>query len=171
MFLKSVCLYLFWHWPSQHMTHFVMSFEICQIIIIGIGYNMSPCSHSWGYYPGTLSCSQVTATHVKIGHPQIPSTGPQSPHELQWLDFKIGYQKSGSSNGHYGNIPRWFGNSEWLFHAAQSTFTSSTDPQTDVEYTSIWHISDRSLSVQHRSNRPWKIPSFFLPYFINNENS
>ena len=28
-----------------------------------------PGGHYWNYYPGALSLSQVTATHLKIGHP------------------------------------------------------------------------------------------------------
>ena len=36
--------------------------------------------HHWNYYAGTLSFSQVTATHLKIGI-------PRSSNELQWLDI------------------------------------------------------------------------------------
>ena len=28
-----------------------------------------PSGHCWNYHPDTLSVSQVTATHLKIGHP------------------------------------------------------------------------------------------------------
>ena len=28
-----------------------------------------PGGHYWNYYPGALSLSQVTANHLKIGHP------------------------------------------------------------------------------------------------------
>ena len=49
------------------------------------------CRHGgcyWGYLTGTLSFSQVTATHLKIGYPgrwRISSTGTRSSNELQWL--------------------------------------------------------------------------------------
>ena len=48
----------------------------------------------WGYYPGTLSNSQVSATYLKIRHPHMESRGTQSSYELQWLrlnDLKIGH--------------------------------------------------------------------------------
>ena len=32
-----------------------------------------PGSHCWDYYPGALLCSQVSATHLKIGYPFIKS--------------------------------------------------------------------------------------------------
>ena len=38
---------------------------------------MLPCSHCWGYYPGTLSCSQVWATHLKFWHLKMKSMGVQ----------------------------------------------------------------------------------------------
>ena len=36
---------------------------------------MLPCGHWWGYYPDTLSCSQVFPTHLKIRHTEISSMG------------------------------------------------------------------------------------------------
>ena len=34
-----------------------------------------------------LSYNQISATHLKIGHPQIKSTGEWSSNELQWFDL------------------------------------------------------------------------------------
>ena len=42
-----------------------------------------------GFYSSILSCILVTATHLKIGHPWISSTGARSSNELQWFDLKI----------------------------------------------------------------------------------
>ena len=39
-------------------------------------------------YRGTLSCSAVSATHLRIGR---KSTGARPSNELQWLGFKIGH--------------------------------------------------------------------------------
>ena len=33
-----------------------------------IEWGMSPGDHCWNYYLGTLSCSQVPATHLNNGH-------------------------------------------------------------------------------------------------------
>ena len=46
-------------------------------------------SHCRDNYPGTLSCSQVSATHLK------------------WLAWMIAYQWSISGNGQQGNTPCW----------------------------------------------------------------
>ena len=37
----------------------------------------------------------------------MKSTGARSSNELQWHDFKIGYQDSSPSNDHQGNIACW----------------------------------------------------------------
>ena len=50
---------------------------------------MSPDSHWWGYYPGTLSSSQATATHLKIGHLKISFIGAWSSNDLSRLPLKI----------------------------------------------------------------------------------
>ena len=52
---------------------------------------------------GTLSCSQVSATHVNIGH--LCRFHLRSLNELQWLELKIGYQDSGPCNGNQGDRP------------------------------------------------------------------
>ena len=57
-----------------------------------------PGDQYWDHYPGTLSCNQVTTTHLKIGHLLMKLMGAQSSNVLQWL--KIGYQDSSSSNDH-----------------------------------------------------------------------
>ena len=41
-------------------------------------WGISPNSCSWGYNPGTLSWSQGSATHLKVEHTQISSTGARS---------------------------------------------------------------------------------------------
>ena len=51
---------------------------------------MSPDGHCWGSSPGTLSCRQVSATHLKIGHLSMKSTGARSLNVLEWLDLKYG---------------------------------------------------------------------------------
>ena len=38
-------------------------------IYTGDQQGTSPDSHGCGYHPGTLSCSQVSANHLNIGHP------------------------------------------------------------------------------------------------------
>ena len=54
-------------------------------------------------YPDTLSCSQVSANHLKIGHPK--SKVAQSSDKLQWLDLKMKHQDSSSSNCHQCDVP------------------------------------------------------------------
>ena len=49
---------------------------------------ISSCRHCCDYYLGTLSCNQVSATHLKIRHPSMKYVGNPSPNELQWLDIK-----------------------------------------------------------------------------------
>ena len=49
-----------------------------------------PSDHYWDYYPGALSVSQVTATHLKIGHPQILSMGAKFSNVLEtWLHDRV----------------------------------------------------------------------------------
>ena len=50
-------------------------------------WHMSPWRYC-DYHPGALYWSQVTATNLKIEHPQILFAGAQSPNELQRLDYK-----------------------------------------------------------------------------------
>ena len=38
----------------------------CRYDIIWEKWGLPPFSHCWGYYPVTLSCSQIIATHLKI---------------------------------------------------------------------------------------------------------
>ena len=56
--------------------------------------HVAPGGHCWDDYPGTLPWSQVSATHMKIGHPQMESTGVRSSNELQWLHRMRGYHDS-----------------------------------------------------------------------------
>ena len=42
-----------------------------------------PLNHYWDCYSGVLSLSQVTATHLKIGHSKMTSAGVQSSNGLQ----------------------------------------------------------------------------------------
>ena len=61
----------------------------------------------WPYYPGALTWSQVTATHLKIGNQWILSSDAPSLNELKIFDYMPGYQNSsirigrqvGTSNG------------------------------------------------------------------------
>ena len=46
-----------------------------------------PGGHHWDYYPDTLSCNQIPATHVKIGHPYISS---QYSSPIAWAISPIG---------------------------------------------------------------------------------
>ena len=46
------------------LDHFIAAIH-CKIL----NGTCHPGDHCWGHYPGTLSSSQVTATHLKIGHP------------------------------------------------------------------------------------------------------
>ena len=43
-------------------------FPFVDVIMIKMKWGVSRGSHYWGHYPGPLSCSQVSATHLKIGH-------------------------------------------------------------------------------------------------------
>ena len=52
-------------------------------------------------WAGTLSCRQVSATHL------ISSTGARSSNELHWLDFKIGHQDRSPNNGRHGDMHFW----------------------------------------------------------------
>ena len=51
-----------------------------------------PGIHYCDYYPGALSFSDNTATHLKMGHQQMKSAGARSSNELQRLDCMTGYQ-------------------------------------------------------------------------------
>ena len=59
-------------------------------------------SHCRGYYLGTLSCSQISATHFEIGHPWMKSTGVRFSNEL------IELQDISSGNGRQGDLPYFF---------------------------------------------------------------
>ena len=55
----------------------------------GVLWGMDRCivrfvrlAYCWGRYPGTLVSSPVPATHLKIGHPYMKSTGAHSSNEL-----------------------------------------------------------------------------------------
>ena len=52
---------------------------------------MSSGSHCWGHNPGTLSSSEVSASHWKTGYTYMKSTGTRSSNELHWLDYMIGF--------------------------------------------------------------------------------
>ena len=43
--------------------------------LYGHQMGMLPGGHCWGYYPGTLSFSQVTQTYFYIGYPYMKSKG------------------------------------------------------------------------------------------------
>ena len=58
-----------------------------------------PCGHYWDYHPGVVSLNPFLATHLKIEHPWISSTGIRSSNELQWLDHVAGYQRLYSLSG------------------------------------------------------------------------
>ena len=48
---------------------------------------------------------QVSATHLKIGYPEISSPDNLSSNELQWFDLDTGDQNNASSYGYHGNMP------------------------------------------------------------------
>ena len=54
----------------------------------------------------------------------MKSTGAQSSHELQWLDRKIGYQDSNSSNSHQDDMPYFC----VIFHNQVFHFLHRQDP-------------------------------------------
>ena len=54
----------------------------------------------WDYYPGALSWSHITASHLKM-----ESTGAQSLNELQRLQHMRGDQDSSPSDGIQGDMP------------------------------------------------------------------
>ena len=62
-------------------------------------WGMSPGGYCWDYYPGTVSCSQVAAAHLKTG--RVPGL----QRNYSDLNLKIGYQYSSSGNGHQEYIP------------------------------------------------------------------
>ena len=59
--LYLLCIYA---WEAVH-------FDTCYCVIrVVLWWGLpSPACHCWNYHPGTLSCDQVSATHMKIGHP------------------------------------------------------------------------------------------------------
>ena len=61
----------------------------------------------WNYCSGTLSLSEVTATHSRTAHLYIISTGAQSSNKLQWFDLKIGHHDSSFRSGHQSSIPNY----------------------------------------------------------------
>ena len=60
--------------------------------------------HRGGNYPGTLSCSQGSATHLNIDTPRLNLWVYRSSNELQWLDLKTEYQHCSTSNGRQGHM-------------------------------------------------------------------
>ena len=56
-----------------------------------------PGGNQWNNYPGAPSLNQVTATHLKIRHPCISSTGAWLSNELQRLHYITGYQDNSPS--------------------------------------------------------------------------
>ena len=65
---------------------------------------MSSGSHYRVGYPGTKSCSPVSATHLDIRNLFISSIAAQYSSVFQWLDLKTGNQDVGPSNGHQGDM-------------------------------------------------------------------
>ena len=64
--------------------------------------------HYWDYYNGTLSCSQVSTSHLRIRHLYMKYTGDDwFPNGWQRLDLKIGHQDSSLSNGRQGDMIHW----------------------------------------------------------------
>ena len=75
------------------------------LMIIRVNMVMGP---SMGYYDGILSCSQVTATSLKIWHPWVKSTGNRSSNELQRFESKI-KQHNDSDSKHGCQVTRSVG--------------------------------------------------------------
>ena len=69
--------------------------------------SMSADAHSWGDYPGTLSCSQVSATPFEDGAFQdFIYVGPIFKQGAE-ISLKLGYQVSSLSDGHQNNMLNW----------------------------------------------------------------
>ena len=56
--------------------------------ISSTGYACHPGDYYWDYHPGALHISQVTETHLVIGHPQVLPTGNRSSTKLYRLNYK-----------------------------------------------------------------------------------
>ena len=96
-----------------------------RVAVFALGeWNISP---GLGQYPDILLSSQVSATHLKIGHPEISSTDARCSNELQWLDLQIGHQDNNTKWP-----PRW----RVLLHV----YRSSQCQWSDVEGYG-WHWS------------------------------
>ena len=104
----------------------MMMIMIYFIIIHIMG--MSFGSHCWGWYSCTLSCDQASATHLRIGHPYMKSTGARSSNGLQWLNLMMGHQDNSLNNGHQADMLHWGENHiVWQGRrAAYSTYIAST---------------------------------------------
>ena len=62
-----------------------------------------------GSHRGTLSCGQVSAAHLKIGHPRILFMSARSSYGLQGLHIKIGPWDSSPSDDGQDDIPNTIG--------------------------------------------------------------
>ena len=57
-------------------------------------YSMSPGSHCLGYYAGALSRCQVSANHLKIGHPHIDQSDRYGCHQAACREPVGSYDKT-----------------------------------------------------------------------------
>ena len=92
-----------------HQAMKIVSFTPAYLKMLSATKGHAASSHCWGYYPGTLTCSQVITTHLKIRHPWMKSTGDWSSNELHKCDLKIGHQDSSPGHGLQGDTPYWPG--------------------------------------------------------------
>ena len=65
-------LWLGLRFHSQNSTIWEIFDERVWSILYSTEWRMSPGDHCRDYYPGALSCSQLSATHFKIWHLQVP---------------------------------------------------------------------------------------------------
>ena len=105
----------------RHNIHLYMMIPRFTKLIAVNKWCMSPSGHCWNYYPGTLSCSQVS---------------PQSSYGLQWFGLKIGDQGSSSRDGHQGDMPCWLSDMRTIIGYADTDCDSWMDFSNKLE--TIW---------------------------------
>ena len=91
--------------------HWLSTFTKWPLVMSSYNLGHVPGSHCWGYYPRTLPSVWVSATHLKIGHPQTkftcPILGKISLHDRVPVAgdcLERGHQDGFPSNGHRGDM-------------------------------------------------------------------
>ena len=83
-----------------------------------------PGSQYWNCYPDTPSLNKANATHLKIGHPSMKSTGAWFSNELQKLGSMRGYHDCSLRNGHQVTYPFWCIYITWICNLYQFKYFS-----------------------------------------------